>query len=76
MYVTEYFCWNIPSSAPLCDYWCEVGGTCTCVIVEELDVPVLLSRDGDWQRGMTQHFVDLAGRFCAGEEGRKDNISI
>lgn len=48
----------------------------TCVVIEELDVPVLLSCDGDWQRGMTQNFVDLAGSFCAEADGTKDNVSI
>lgn len=48
----------------------------TCVVIEELDVAVLLSGDGDRQRGMAQHFVDLAGSFCV-EAGvrRKENIS-
>jgi len=45
----------------------------TCVIIEELDVPVLLSRDGDGQRGVTQHFIDLARRFWGRE---KDWVSI
>lgn len=30
------------------------------VVVEELDVPVLLRRDGDGQRGVAEDFVDLA----------------
>ena len=43
--------------------------TPTCVIIEELDVPVLLGGDGDRQRGMTQHFVDLTGSFCEDMRG-------
>ena len=34
------------------------------VVVVELDVAVLLGRDGDGQRGVAQHLVDLAGRGC------------
>lgn len=31
------------------------------IVVEELDVSVLLRRDGDGQRGVAEHLVDLAG---------------
>lgn len=31
------------------------------VVVEELDVSVLLRRDGDGQRGVAEDFVDLTG---------------
>lgn len=31
------------------------------IVVEELDVPVLLRRDGDGQRGVAEDLVDLAG---------------
>lgn len=30
------------------------------IVVEELDVPVLLRRDGDGQRGVAEDLVDLA----------------
>lgn len=33
----------------------------TCVVVEETDVSVVLSCDGDGQNRMTQHFVDVTG---------------
>lgn len=36
----------------------------TCVVIKKLDVTVLLGCDGDGQRGVTQHFVDLAGSLC------------
>lgn len=48
----------------------------TCVIIKELDVPVLLSCDGDWQRGMTQHFVDLAGSFCVEADVRRTTLTF
>lgn len=35
----------------------------TCVIVEEPDVPILLCRDGDGQRRVTQDFIDLTRRI-------------
>lgn len=33
-------------------------------VVKELDVPVLLRRDGDGQSRVTQDFVDLTRRAC------------
>lgn len=36
----------------------------TCVVVKELNVAILLSRDGDWKRRMTQHFVDFTWSVC------------
>lgn len=41
----------------------------TCVVVEEADVSILLRRDADGQRGVTEHPVDLAGLLC-GNGGR------
>lgn len=38
----------------------------TCVVVVELDVAVLLSRDGDGESRVTQHFVNLTGRTWRG----------
>lgn len=37
------------------------------VVVEELDVPVLLRRDGDGQRGVAEDLVDLTGSAWGAE---------
>lgn len=55
---------------------CGAAGSVTCVVVEELDVSVLLSCDGDWQRGMTQHFVDLAGSVCVEADVRRTTLTF
>lgn len=51
-----------PPNEPALMVWTAFG--LTCVVVEEADVAILLSRDADGQGGMTQHFVDLTGRVC------------
>lgn len=38
----------------------------TSVVIVELDVAVLLSRDGDGESRVTQHFVNLTGRTWGG----------
>lgn len=38
-------------------------------VVEELDVPVLLRRDGDGKSRVTQDLVDLTGCACGGQTG-------
>lgn len=48
----------------------------TCVVVEELDVSVLLRRDGDGQRGVTQHLVDLAGSLCEERQQCQSSLTI
>ena len=55
---------------------CGAAGSVTCVVVKELDVSVLLSCDGDWQRGMTQHFVDLAGSVCVEADVRRTTLTF
>lgn len=33
-----------------------------CIVIVEFDVPVFVSGDADWEGGMTDDSVDLAGR--------------
>lgn len=49
----------------------------TCVVVEEADVSILLRRDADRQRGVTEHPVDLARLLCrrGGRVRVRNNVS-
>lgn len=46
------------------------------VVVEELDVSVLLRRDGDGERGVAEDFVDLTGSIWFENKNEKKKITI